>query len=75
MLLFPELEEARFDRVSLVDTLHFLMGMAEAGENLVPWLKEFRSVFPQVRVALDYLKEKNPTFQRPINKIMSLIEV
>jgi putative DNA methylase len=75
MLLFPDLEEARFDRVSLVDTLHFLMGMAEAGENLVPWLKEFRSVFPQVRVALEYLQEKNPTFQGPINKIMSLIEV
>lgn len=75
MLLFPEMEEAKFDRVSLVDTLHFLMGMAEAGENLTPWLNEFRTVFPQVRVALEYLKEKNPTFYSPISKILSLIEV
>lgn len=75
LLLFPEMEEARFDRVSLVDTLHFLMGMAEAGENLTPWLHEFRTVFPQVRVALEYLKEKNPTFYSPISKILNLIEV
>ena len=30
--LFPDMEEARFDRVALVDILHFLMGLADAIE-------------------------------------------
>ncbi len=73
--LFPEMEEARFDRVALVDGLHFLMGLAEAQENLMPWLTECRSILPQIRVALEYLREKNPTFQTPAGRILSLIEV
>lgn len=75
LFLFADMEEAKFERVSLVDILHFLMGLAEAGENLVPWLKEFGKVTPQIRVAYEYLREKNPTFQGPIKKILNLVEV
>jgi adenine-specific DNA methylase len=75
LLLFPELEEARFDNIALVDILHYLMGLAEAGENLVPWLNEFKPVVPNIRVSFEYLLEKNPTFQGPINKVLSIIEV
>jgi adenine-specific DNA methylase len=73
--LFPEMEEAKFDRIPLVDVLHYLMGLAGASENIVPWLNEFRPIVPQIRVALEYMREKNPTFQGPINKILNLIEV
>ena len=73
--LFPELEEARFDNVALVDVLHYLMGLAEAGENLVPWLNEFKSIIPNIRVSFEYLLDKNPTFQSPINKVLRIIEV
>jgi putative DNA methylase len=75
LLLFPELEEAKFDNVALVDVLHYLMGLAEAGENLVPWLNEFKPVIPNIRVSFEYLLEKNPTFQGPINKVLNIIEV
>ena len=75
LLLFPEFEEARFDNVALVDVLHYLMGLAEAGENLVPWLNEFKPVIPNIRVSFEYLLDKNPTFQDPINKVLSIIEV
>ena len=75
LLLFPEFEEARFDNVALVDVLHYLMGLAEAGENLVPWLNEFKPVIPNIRVSFEYLLDKNPTFQSPINKVLSIIEV
>ncbi len=74
-ILFPEIEEERFDNVALVDVIHYLMGLANSSENLVPWLNEFRQVMPQVRVAIEYLKGRNPTFQEPINKILSLVEV
>jgi len=73
--LFPEMEEAKFDRIPLVDALHYLMGLAGASENIVPWLNEFRPIVPQIRVSLEYMREKNPTFQEPINKVLSLIEV
>lgn len=73
--LFPEMEEGKFDRVALVDAFHYLMGLAEEGENLVPWLNEFRSVMPNIRAALEYLLDKNPTFQSPIKRVLSIIEV
>ncbi|MBW1716467.1 MAG: DUF1156 domain-containing protein [Deltaproteobacteria bacterium] len=66
LLLFPELEEAKFDNVALIDVLHYLMGLAEAGENLVPWLNEFKPIIPNIRVSFEYLLDKNPTFQGPI---------
>jgi len=74
-VLFPEMEEEKFDNVALINVVHYLMGLADASENLVPWINEFSPVMPQVRVALEYLKGRNPTFQEPINKILSLVEV
>ena len=75
LLLFPELEEAKFDNVALIDVLHYLMGLAEAGENLVPWLNHFKPIIPNIRVSFEYLLDKNPTFQGPANKVLSIIEV
>lgn len=73
--LFPEIEEARFDRISLVDVIHYLMALAQEEENLNPWLKRFEAVRPQLRAALEYLQDKNPTFLNPIGKIRQLMEV
>jgi len=73
--LFPELEEEKFDNVALVDMLHYLMGLATRSENLIPWLNEFQRAVPQLRVAFEYLRDRNPTFQEPINKVLNLIEV
>ncbi|MBU0987266.1 MAG: hypothetical protein KKH68_08445, partial [Proteobacteria bacterium] len=75
LTLFPDFEEAKFDNVALVDILHYLMGLAEAGENLVPWLKQFKPVIPNIRVSFEYLLGKNPTFQEPIKKLLNIIEV
>ena len=75
LLLFPDLEEAKFDNVALIDVLHYLMGLAETGENLVPWLNQFKPIIPNIRVSFEYLLDKNPTFQGPVNKVLSIIEV
>jgi adenine-specific DNA methylase len=73
--LFPELEQEWFDNVSLVDVVHYLMAMAITGENIAPWLRIFKPVIVPVRVALEYMMQKNPTFQEPIQKVLNLIEV
>ncbi len=75
VLLFAEMEEAMFDNVALVDIIHYLMCLASSGEDLIPWLNEFSPVRPQIRVAMEYLRERNPTFQEPINTTLNLIEV
>lgn len=75
MFLFPDMEEEKFDNISLVDVMHYLMGLAEASENLMPWVTDFKAVIPQIRVGLDYLRQRNPTFVEPINAILGLIEV
>ncbi len=74
-LLFADMEEAMFDNVALVNILHYLMCLANSGDDLMPWLNEFSPVRPQLRVAFEYLRERNPTFQEPINTILNLIEV
>jgi len=73
--LFPEMEEARFDQIGLVDVVHYLIALAQEGENLSPWLKRFEAVRPQLRAALEYLQDKNPTFLNPVRKIQQLMEV
>ncbi|KJR40411.1 adenine-specific DNA methylase [Candidatus Magnetoovum chiemensis] len=73
--LFPEMEEERFDDIRLADILHYLMGLAYSGENLVPWLNYFSQVIPHIRSAFEYLKGKNPAFQDPIDKALNIIEV
>jgi adenine-specific DNA methylase len=75
MFLFPDMEEEKFDNISLVDVMHYLMGLAAASENLMPWVIDFKAVIPQIRVGLDYLRQRNPTFVEPINTILGLIEV
>lgn len=69
------MDEGKFDNTALVDILHFLMGLARESEDIIPWLREFEPAKAQIRIALEYLSTKNPTFQEPINKIMNLIEV
>ena len=73
--LFPEMEQEWFDNIPLVDIIHYLMALAIVGENIAPWLNTFKTVLVPVRVALEYLMQRNPTFQEPIKKIMNLIEV
>ena len=73
--LFPEMEQEWFDGIPLVDVIHYLMALAIVGENIAPWLDTFKTVLVPVRVALEYLMQRNATFQEPIQKIMNLIEV
>ncbi len=69
------MEEALFDEINLVDILHYLMGLADASEDLAPWINKFRPVIPQMRAAYEYLRDKNPTFQNPISNVLRFIEV
>ena len=50
------------------------MGLAEAGENVLPWLDRFRGLTPQIRAACEYLRQRNPAFAPLIQKILGLMD-
>jgi len=61
-------------KVTFIDHVHFLMGLAEAGENVLPWLDRFRGLTPQIRAACEYLRQRNPAFAPLIQKILGLMD-
>ena len=50
------------------------MGLAEAGENLLPWLERWRGMTPQIRAVCEYLRQRNPTFTPVLDKILGFID-
>lgn len=62
------------ERPLFVDYLHFLMALAEGGENLMPWLDRFRGETPRLRAACDFLAVRNKAFAPTLKKIRDLIE-
>jgi len=61
-------------KATFIDHIHFLMGLAEAGENLLPWLERFRGLTPQIRAACEYMQQRNAAFAPTIQKILGLID-
>lgn len=57
-----------------VDCVHLLLGLAEAGENVLPWLEKFRGMRPQLRAALEYLAQRNPSFEQPAKTVLGLMD-
>jgi hypothetical protein len=58
-----------------VDRIHLLLGLAEAGENLLPWLDRFRAETPQTRAAMKYLEGHSKHLAAACHKLLSLLEV
>ncbi|MFQ5675464.1 MAG: hypothetical protein ACE5G1_06160 [bacterium] len=57
-----------------VDYVHFLLGLAEVGENVLPWLERFRGLRPQIRAACEYLMARNKAFESSAKKILGLLD-
>jgi len=73
--LFAETEEAILPAdLLLVDCVQLLLGLAEAGENALPWLEKLRGLKPQIRAALQYLQDQNKSYAASANKILGLID-
>jgi len=73
--LFSESEDAELPGdLLLVDCVHLLLGLAEAGENVLPWLERLRGLRPRLRAALVFLREQNKNFVASIDKILGLVD-
>jgi adenine-specific DNA methylase len=58
-----------------VDHIHLLLGLAEAGENILPWLDRFRAETPQIRAAMEYIESHSKHLAAACRKVLSLLEV
>jgi adenine-specific DNA methylase len=58
-----------------VDRIHLLLGLAEVGENLLPWLDRFRAETPQIRAAMEYIERHSKHLAVACRKVLSLLEV
>jgi len=62
-------------RSVFVDRLHLLMGLAEAGDNVLPWLERFRGDAPQIRAACDFVSRRNVAFAPALRKVRDLMDI
>jgi adenine-specific DNA methylase len=73
--LFSDYLPSRYAGALFVDRIHLLLGLAEAGENLVPWLDSFRAETPQIRAALEYIEGHSKHLAAACRRVLSLLEV
>ena len=72
--LFTSEGQAIFYDITLVDLLHLVIGLAQAGESVVPWLERFAGLRSQLGAALRYLRDIRADWKEPIERVLALIE-
>ena len=61
------------NNILVVDVIHLLLGTAEVGDNLLPWLEKFSGLRPQIRAAMEYFI-KNDRFTSAAKRVLSLLD-
>lgn len=72
--LFNDTEIRLPENILLVDVLHFLLGLAESGDNLLPWLVKFGGLKPQIRAGLEHMMRVNKNFVSSAKKVLGLLD-
>jgi hypothetical protein len=72
--LFTSEGETILYDISLVDLVHLVIGLAQAGESVVPWLERFAGLRGQLGAALRYVRDIRADWKEPIDRVSALIE-
>jgi hypothetical protein len=72
--LFTSEGQTIFYDMPLVDLVHLTIGLAQAGESVVPWLERFASLRSQLGAALRYLRDIRADWKESIDRVLALIE-
>jgi len=73
--LFNLNESSVPENIIFVDIIHLLLGLAETGESVQPWIERFSGLKPQIRSAMEYLKKANKNFNDSANRILAQLDV
>lgn len=60
--------------ILIVDLLHVMIGLAAAGESVVPWLERFAGLRPQLKATLRFVKDLRPDWKESVDKVLALLE-
>jgi putative DNA methylase len=72
--LFTSEGQTIFYDIPLVDLVHLVIGLAQAGESVVPWLERFAGLRSQLGAALRYVRDIRADWKEPIDRVLALIE-
>jgi len=72
--LFDEMGDPVIRDLKLVDLIHLLIGLADAGESVAPWLERFSGDRPKVKAAFRFIKDVRPDWEGPISRILPLVD-
>jgi putative DNA methylase len=72
--LFTSEGQTIFYDMPLVDLIHLVIGLAQTGESVVPWLERFAGLRSQLGAALRYLRDIRADWKEPIERVLALIE-
>ena len=72
--LFTSEGETILYDIPLVDLVHLVIGLAQAGESVVPWLERFAGLRSQLGAALRYVRDIRADWKEPIDRVLALIE-
>ena len=72
--LFDDAGDPVIRDLKLVDLIHLLIGLADAGESVAPWLERFSGDRPKVKAALRFIKDVRPDWEGPISRILPLVD-
>lgn len=57
--LFEEYNQVLSKDILMIDVVYVLLGLAETGNNLLPWLERFGGLKPQIRAAMEFFIQKD----------------
>jgi len=60
--------------IPLIDLVHLVIGLAQAGESVVPWLERFAGLRSQLGAALRYIRDIRADWKDAIDRVLALIE-
>jgi len=72
--LFTSEGQTIFYDIPLVDLVHLVIGLAQAGESVVPWLERFAGLRSQLGAALRYIRDIRVDWKDSIDRVLALIE-
>lgn len=72
--LFEVNSELKGEKVPLVDLLHILIALADAGESVLPWLERFDARRTEILAGLRFVRELRSDWVGPIDRVIAVIE-
>ena len=72
--LFEGVSEASNGKAPLVDLLHILIALADAGESVLPWLERFDARRTEILAGLRYVRPDRADWTQAIDKVIAVME-